>query len=40
MYYYIEQAGYEHPWERDDVYVCAAGDDVVVWCEPELVDDI
>jgi hypothetical protein len=35
MYYYIEQAGFDSPWARDDMFVVAAGDDVVVWCRPE-----
>lgn len=39
-YYYLIQAGITNPWSRDDVFVIAAGDDVVIFCEERWVRKI
>lgn len=40
MYYYLSEAGLTQPWDSKDVFVAAAGDDVVVWCNPDVTDRV
>lgn len=35
-YYYIEQAGFQDPWNDKRFKVRAAGDDLVILCEPSV----
>jgi len=40
MYYYLEDAGLENPWESDAAHVIASGDDTVAWVAPELAERV
>jgi hypothetical protein len=39
-WYYLEQAGFSEPWTRDDLFVAAAGDDVVIWVDKAVTDKV
>jgi hypothetical protein len=41
--YYMHSSGIpelDQPWLSKDIYINASGDDVVVWCKPELAQHI
>lgn len=35
-YFYLVKAGIKNPWDNPNVYVIAAGDDVVIFCKSGL----
>lgn len=39
-YFYLICAGIKEPWNDDRLFVMAAGDDVVIFCAPELASGI
>jgi hypothetical protein len=39
-WYYAEDAGIPHPWDNDKMFVMASGDDVVLFCDPSIRDQL
>lgn len=39
-YYYCLKAGVKNPWDNPEIFIMAAGDDVVIFCDPKWVEPI